>query len=81
MEREDQQSLIFNNYYHRQKFKEKDSNPPSMPYCLLDDLEPFKNVEVVKNLLPTQPCADSFQRLKNKLKLPKRCTGFKILWS
>lgn len=32
MEREDKMSLEHNNYVHRMKFKEKDMNPPDLPF-------------------------------------------------
>ena len=46
-------------------------NPPMIPSAIQDpDL--FKNIPVQLNLRPTPPQTDSTQRLRTKLKLPKR---------
>ena len=57
-------------------------NPPMIPSAIQDpDL--FKNIPVQLNLRPTPPQTDSTQRLRTKLKLPKRLNmqACKILWS
>lgn len=52
MEREDRLSKEYNEFCHRQLFKQKDANPPMLPVCMHFE-NPFINIPVQLNLPPT----------------------------
>lgn len=72
MEREESQSKIANDNWHRELFKQKDMNPPVLPFCLTDDTQPLKNIPVQRNLLATKVQQDSMHRMKVKIRLPRK---------
>ena len=45
MEREDRLSKEYNEFCHRQLFKQKDANPPMLPVCMHFE-NPFINIPV-----------------------------------
>ena len=89
MEREEKQSKMANDNWHRQRFNQKDMNPPVLPFCLTDDSQPLKNIPVQQNLLATKVQQDSLHRMKVKIKLPRKIQltlgvekgEIKVLWS
>ena len=59
MDREDKQSILANELFHRQKFIQKDNNPPTLPFSLTDESQPLKNIHVQPNLMATKIQMDS----------------------
>lgn len=81
MDREAKQSLLANQKWHRERFKQKDMHPPVLPFCLSDESQPLKNVPVQLNIPATAAQADSVLRMKVKITLPRKVGKIKILWS
>ena len=87
MSREDKMSRDYEEFIHRQKFKQKDKIPPQLPIYFTDDQhkQVLKNKPVQRNPVPSAPTTENFLRYRIGLNvsLPMKIdfSKVKVLWS